>query len=117
MSAIAERYPSERQTLREAYDGLTQAEAKAQLAITFLEDHLLTNPDAKSYLERAKKDGTKLTVADKEAIVTLETQAKRIAYDLAKFDCETSDKEYSKLEAILSYYQSLMKFTGQTVRD
>jgi hypothetical protein len=44
--------------------------------------------------------------------VLLETESKQAAYDLCKFDCDTSDKQFDKLEKQLSYYQSLMKFTG-----
>ena len=55
--------------------------------------------------------------ADKEAIVILETESRKTAYDLAKFDCETSDKEYAKLESLLSYAQSLMRFTGQVEKS
>ena len=116
MSDIAGRYTREREALKAAMDGLGKTEAQAQLAITFLEPSLLTNEDARKWLTRAKTEGTKLTVADKEAIVMLEIESKRIDYDLKKFDCDTSDKQYAKLEALLSYHQSLMKFTGATER-
>jgi hypothetical protein len=114
MSVITNRYLKERAALKTAMDGLAKTEAKAQLAITFLQPELLSNPDAKNWLTKAKTEGTKLIAADKEALVTLEIESKKIAFDLAKFDCDTSDKQYSKLEALLSYHQSLMKFTGQT---
>lgn len=112
MSTIAREYPTQREALKTAYTGLAKAEAKAQLAITFLEDDVLENPDAKKYLQTAKENGTKLTVADKEAIVLIETDSLKTAYDLAKFDADSSDKDFSKLEALLSFYQSMMRFTG-----
>jgi hypothetical protein len=117
MSDITKRYITERSALRAAFSGLSKLEAQAQLAITFLEPDLLTNTDAKKWLTRAKTEGTKLTVADKEAIVTIECQEKRIAYDLCKFDCDSSDKQFAKLESQLSFLQSLMKFTGATERQ
>ena len=112
MSEITHRYQTERGGLRAAFDGLAKAEAKAQLAVTFLQPELLTNESAKTWLTKAKAEGVKLLAADKEAIVLLECESKRIAYDLCKFDCDTSDKQFDKLEKQLSYYQSLMKFTG-----
>jgi hypothetical protein len=112
MSDITKRYSTERKGLRMAFDGLAKAEAKAQLAVTFLRPDLLTNGDAKVWLLTAKNEGTKLLAADKEAIVMLEIESRKVTYDLAKFDCESSDKQFDKLEKQLSYYQSLMKFTG-----
>jgi hypothetical protein len=112
MSDITRRYATERGGLRKTFDGLSKAEAKAQLAVTFLEPDLLTNENAKTWLRKAKTEGTKLLAADKEAIVLLEIESKKVAYDLAKYDCDTSDKQFDKLEKQLSYYQSLMKFTG-----
>jgi hypothetical protein len=112
MSEITRRYPIERAALRAAFDGLSKAEAKAQLAVTFFEPDILTNEDAKKWLTRARTEGTKLLAADKEAIVLLEVQEKKIAHDLCKFDCDTSDKQFAKLESQQSYNQSLMKFTG-----
>jgi len=109
MSDISRRYESERQTLRDAYSALAKREAQVQLAITFLEPKLLYKQEAKEYLEAAKTNGTKLTVADKEALIMLELETEKITYDLAKFDCETSDKDYAKLEPQLSFYQSLLK--------
>lgn len=109
MSDIARRYDGERQALRNAYSALAKREAKAQLAITFLEPNLFYNADAKQYVEQAKEKGTKLTVADKEALIMLELETEKVNYDLAKFDCETSDKDYAKLEPQLSFYQSLLK--------
>lgn len=109
MSDIARRIPDERQKLRDAYDLLAKREAKVQLAITFLEPNLFYKKEAKEYVEKAKTNGTKLTVADKEALIMLELETEKIAYDLAKFDCETSDKDYAKLEPQLSFYQSLLK--------
>lgn len=109
MSDITRRYPDERQKLREAYSKLCKREAQVQLAITFLEEKLLYKPEAKEYVKAAKDNGTKLTIADKEALIMLELETEKIAYDLAKFDCETSDKDFNKLEPQLSYYQSEMK--------
>lgn len=109
MSDIARRYDGERQALRDAYAKLAKREAETQLAITFIEPKLLKNLNAKQYLEKAKDGGTKLTVADKEALIMLELETEKVNYDLAKFDCETSDKEYAKLEPQLSFYQSLLK--------
>ena len=112
MGEITARYTTERRGLRATFDGLAKMEAKAQLAVAFLMPELLTNESAKTWLAKAKAEGTKLLAADKEAIVLLECEEKRVAYDLCKFDCDTSDKQFDKLEKQLSYYQSLMKFTG-----
>jgi hypothetical protein len=112
MSDISRRYTIERGGLRAAFDGLSKAAAKAQLAVTFLEPNLLTNENAKQWLLKAKTEGTKLLAADKEAIVLLETESKQAAYDLCKFDCDTSDKQFDKLEKQLSFFQTLMRFTG-----
>lgn len=109
MVEIADRYPGERQKLRDAYAALAKREAKVQLAITFLEPHLFYNKDAKAYMASALEKGTKLTVSNKEALIMLELESEKVAYDLAKFDCESSDKDFNKLEPQLSYLQSEMK--------
>lgn len=95
--------------MKDAYKALAKREAKAQLAITFLQPELLYNADARSYVQRAKDEGTKLTVGDKEAIINLELEAEKVAHDLAKFDCETSIKDFAMLQPQLSYLQSEMK--------
>lgn len=109
MSDISRRFESERLELRKAYANLAKREAKAQLAITFLQPDLFYRKEAKDYLISAQTNGTKLTVADKEALIMLELEDEKLAYDLAKFDCDTSDKDYAKLEPQLSFYQSLLK--------
>jgi hypothetical protein len=81
----------------------------------FLDPKLLTDERAKEVLTKAQGKGMKLIKEDKEAIVILETEARQTDYDLAKFDCETSEKDYSQLEKQLSYFQTVMKFTGATV--
>lgn len=109
MSDITRRYEGERQKLRDAYEAFGKREARVQLAITFMEPSLLLNHDARGYVERAKTDSVKLTIPDKEAIIMLECETEQVAYDLAKFDVETSDQMYRKLEPQLSYFQSEMK--------
>lgn len=114
MERIAQRYPDERKELKKALEALSGAEAKAQLAVTFMEPSLLTRKEAREYLQKSIDKGVKLQVADKEAIVTLEVEPLKIEHDLKKFDCDTSDKEYSKLESLLIHSQAIMKFTGAT---
>lgn len=109
MSEISRRFPGEREAMRNAYKALAKREAKVQLAITFLQPELLYRQEAKAYLQKAKEEGTKMTVADKEALIMLELEAEKVAYDLAKFDCETSTKDFAQLEPQLSYLQSEMK--------
>lgn len=111
MERIANRYASERDKIKDAYSGLTLAEARAQLAVTLMEPGALNNEEARSALKKCIDKGIKMIAADKEAIVLLETQDQRTAYDMAKFQADTSDKEYAKLEPLLSYSQSLMRFT------
>lgn len=111
MAEIEQRFEGERTALREATEKLGKREAKAQLAITFLQPELLYDPRAKGYVQRAKDEGTKLTVADKEAIIALELETDQIALDLAKFDCDTSKQHFDKLEPQLSFLQSEMKLT------
>lgn len=115
MSQITRRYQSEREELRKTHEDLAKKEARAYLAVTFLEDHLLTNANAKAYLKKAKEAGTKLIKEDKLAIQQLEIETEQIAYDLAKFNADTSDKQFAKLESQLSYFQTLMKFAGKPV--
>jgi hypothetical protein len=115
MSVISRRYPGERLALRDAYKGLARAKAEAHVASMFLDPKLLTDERAKEVLTKAQGKGMKLIKEDKEAIVILETESRQTDYDLAKFDCETSEKDYSQLEKQLSYFQTVMKFTGATV--
>lgn len=116
MREIAKEYRTEREKLKQTYRELLKAEARAQLAVTFQEVDVLTADNAKDYLRRTMAEGApKILAADKEAIVNLEIEPKKIAYDLGKFHCESLDKEFSKLEPLLSWEQSLMKFTGPTV--
>lgn len=120
VAKICRDYPMQRKALKNAYVGLSKANAIAQLAVTLMDDKMLTNPDAQSYLIRMreavadKATGVKMLAADKEAIVLLETCEAQEAYDLAKFDCETSDKDHTKLASLLMYYMSDKKFTGAT---
>lgn len=109
MSDITRRFPSERDALRQAYEALAKREARALLAINFRQPDLLGRKEAREYLQKAIDDNVKLTDPGKEALKDLELETEKIAYDLAKFDCETSDKDYSKLEKQLSFYQSLLK--------
>ena len=109
MSDIARRYDSERQALRTAYKNLAKREAEAQLAMKFLQPDLMKTDKAREYIKKAIEDKVKLTVADIEALILVELETEKIEYDLAKFDCETSDKDYAKLEPQLSFYQSLLK--------
>lgn len=109
MSDIARRYDSERQSLRTAYKNLAKREAEAQLAIKFLQPDLMKTDKAREYIKSAIENKVKLTVNDIEALIVVELEKEKIDYDLAKFDCETSDKDYAKLEPQLSFYQSLLK--------
>lgn len=109
MSDIARRTENERSGLRAAYETLSKREARAMLAITFQQPELLGRVEAREYLQKAITDGVKLTESGKEALINLELESEKIAYDLAKFDCETTEKDYSKLEKQLSFYQSLLK--------
>jgi hypothetical protein len=109
MSDIMRRVEKERATFRAAYETLTKREARVQLAITFQEPKLFNRQESREYMERALEEKVKLLAPDKEALILIELEPEKIAYDLAKFDCETSDKDYAKLEKQLSFYQSLMK--------
>lgn len=109
MSDISRRYEGERQALRTAYAALAKREAEAQLAMKFLQPDLLKTDKAREYIKKAIEDKVKLTVSDIEALIIVELENEKIGYDLAKFDCETSDKDYAKLEPQLSFYQSLLK--------
>jgi hypothetical protein len=111
MAAISERFPGERQKLREATGKIAKREAKIRLAITFLQPDLLYSPEARTAVQAAKDKGTKLNEADKEAIIALELGDDKINYDLAKFDCETSRQQFDKLAPQLSYLQSEMKLS------
>jgi chromosome segregation ATPase len=112
MSDITRVYPEERKELKEALDALSKREHRAYLAVTFLEPQLLTNEDAKSYLRRAMEAKKNLIKEDKIAIQQLEIESEKIAYELAKFNADTSDKQFAKLDRQLSFFQSTMKFTG-----
>lgn len=109
MSDIARRVEKERQDLRDAYAALGKREARAMLAISFQQPELLGKVEAQDYLKKAIEDKVKLTESGKEALLNLELEDLKSKYDLAKFDCETSDKDYAKLEKQLSFYQSLLK--------
>lgn len=109
MSDIARRYDSERQALRDAYARLAKKQARAHLATKFLQPDLLTHPEAKEYLVKALAEKTKMHAPDIEAILDIELEGVKMEYDLAKFDCETSDKDYAKLEPQLNFYMALMK--------
>lgn len=111
MSDITRRNEEERKNLRTAYQALSKREARTTLAIAFQQPDLLGKAEAREYLQKAITDGIKLTESGKEALKELELETEKIAYDLAKFDCETSDKDYSKLEKQLSFYQSLLKLS------
>ena len=111
MSDITRRAETERQRLREAYEKYARREARAMLAITFQQPTLLGRAEAREYLQKSITEGVKLTESGKEALLDLELEPEKIEYDLAKFDCETSDKDYSKLEKQLSFYQSLLKLS------
>lgn len=115
MSVISRRYPTERRTLRDAYQGLAKAKAEAHLATMFLDADLLHDPRAKEFLAKAKARAVKMIADDKSALVALETEERQTAYDLAKFDCETSEKDYAQLEKQLSFFQTVMRFTGAPV--
>lgn len=109
MSDLTRGYEGERERIRKAHQAFNKREAQVQLAITFLEPDLLYNKQAKDYLIAAKEKKTKLTVADKEALIMMELEKEKVEYDLAKFDCDTSDSLFKKLEPQLSFYQSLLK--------
>jgi len=109
MSDISRRCTAERQALRDAYANLAKREAQVQLGITYLEPELFHKAEVKEKVRRARDEKIKLTVADKEALTLLELEDLKAAYDFAKFDCETSDKDFAKLEPQLSFYQSLLK--------
>jgi hypothetical protein len=112
MSAISERYPDERKRLKEAYEALAKKEALVHLAITFKEPTTLSNEKARDYLQNALESGYKLTESDKKALVGLELEAEQLTYDLAKFDCETSEKDFKLLDPQLSYYQTELRITS-----
>lgn len=107
MAIIEQRFEDERRKLKDATQALAKREARAYLAISFNEPDLLTNEKAKEYLSKAGK----LTVDDKKYLLALEVEAEQIAYDLAKFDCDTSRQHYDKLQPQLSFLQSEMKLT------
>lgn len=109
MSDISRWVETERQKMRDALETLAKREPRVQLGITFLEPDLFYKAEAKKYVTAAKENGTKLTVADKEAIIMLELEDEKMNYDLAKFDAETSDNMFKKLEPQNSFYQSLLK--------
>jgi len=109
MSDIARRYDGERQALRDAYARLAKREAETRLAIRFLQPDLLKRKDARDYVQKVVDDKVKITVDDIDALILIELEDEKIGYDLAKFDCETSDKDFAKLEPQLSFYQSLLK--------
>jgi hypothetical protein len=109
MSDIARRVEKERQDLRDAYAALAKREARATLAIAYRQPDLLGKVEAREYLQKAIDENVKLTETGKEALLNLELEDLKSNYDLAKFDCETSDKDYAKLEKQLSFYQSLLK--------
>lgn len=111
MDEISARFPEERERLKKATEKIGKREAKAQLAITFLQPELLYNANAKEYVRKAKDEGVKLTEADKKAIIAIELEADQIELDLAKFDCETSRQQFDKLQPQLSFLQSEMKLT------
>lgn len=116
MSRITRLYLDERKALKDAFKGLARRKALALKAAKLLMPELLTNPDAIEMLTKIRDAGGKPpTESDKESIVILETSHDQERYDEAKHDCDTSDKYFDKLEKQISYYQSLMKFTGQTV--
>jgi hypothetical protein len=112
MTEISRNYLKERRALKDAFRGLARRKALAQKAAKLAATELLTDPDAIDFLQRNQSG--KWTEADKEAVVILETSKDQEAYDEAKFDCDTSDKYFAQLEKQLTYYQSLMKFTGPT---
>lgn len=112
MSEISTRYATERKTLKDAYEKLTKKEALVHLAITFKEPTTLQNEKARDYLTNALENGYKLTESDKKALVSLELETEQIEYDLAKFDCETSEKDFKLLDPQLSYYQTELRITS-----
>jgi hypothetical protein len=95
--------------LRDAYKALARREAETQLAIKFLQPDLVKTVKAKEYIQKAVEDKVKMTVGDIDALILVELETEKIGYDLAKFDCDTSDKDFAKLEPQLSFYQSLLK--------
>ena len=109
MSDISRRHEPERQALRDAYAALAKREAQVQLAITFMRPELFYKFEAKQMMEEALEKKLKLYAADKEAIIMLELEELKTAHDLLKFDCDTSDGDFKKLEPQLSFYQSLLK--------
>ena len=109
MSTLTRGYEAERERIKNAHKAFNKREAQVQLAITFLEPDLLYNKQAKDYLTAAKENKIKLTVADKEALIMIELEKEKVEYDLAKFDCDTSDSLFKKLEPQQSFYQSLLK--------
>lgn len=106
---LTNRSAGERKTLRGASEDLHKKKAIAQLAITFNKPELLNNDEAKAYLQQSIEGNIKLHAPDKEAIIELEIDALKIAYDLAKFDCDTTDQEYDKWKTQLMFVQSEMK--------
>lgn len=112
MSEISTRYPQERQRLKAAYEALAKKEALVHLAITFREPTTLSNEKARDYLQNALESGYKLTESDKKALVALELETEQLEYDLAKFDCETSEKDFKLLDPQLSYYQTELRVTN-----
>lgn len=111
MEILANRFPGERETLKTAYKAVKEVEHRTFLAVSFAEPDLLTNEEARAYLKRAITDKKKLTESDKEALARLENEKIHIDYDLAKFDCDTTEKDYAKLEKLLNFAQSEMKFS------
>lgn len=111
MSDLTRKAVDERARLKDAYINIGRAEAMAQLAITFDEPTALKSDKAREYLKKAKAEKIRLTDAVKEAIIALECETLKLEYDLAKFDCETTDKDFAKLEKQLSFYQSLLRLT------
>jgi hypothetical protein len=102
-------FQDERKKLREAIENLSKKKATALLAVTFNEPTLLQTDQAREMLANAKSKGVKLIKEEKEAIADLDIAEWQIAYDLAKFDCDTSDKAFRQLETQLSFIQSEMK--------
>lgn len=112
LSAITRGYEAERSKLSDAHKALVVKAARTQLAVTYGEFDKLKNEDAYTYARKAKNEGIKLTVADREAIVILECEEERINYDIAKLHCETTDKLVNQLTSQLSFYQSVMRLGG-----
>lgn len=112
MSEISERYPQERKRLRTAYQNKAKKEALVYLAVRFKQPEALSNEQARQYVQDAIENGIKLTEADAKAIVELELEGATLEYDLAKFDCDTSEKDFKNLEPQLSYYQTELRITS-----